>query len=73
MCICKLASDHPIPSPLPIVAQVRIPLASLEDEKGAKRVEEDRSTTIEAAVVRIMKVRPSATPSSIAAAFHVNR
>ena len=37
--------------------QVRIPLASLEDDRGAKRVEEDRSTTIEAAVVRIMKAR----------------
>ena len=31
-------------------------MASLEDTNSAKRVEEDRSATIEAAVVRIMKV-----------------
>ena len=39
-----------------VCMQVRIAMASLEDTNSAKRVEEDRSATIEAAVVRIMKV-----------------
>lgn len=37
--------------------KVRIPMPSLEDSANNKRVEEDRSVAIEAAVVRIMKVR----------------
>jgi cullin 1 len=32
-------------------------MASLEDNHSAKRVEDDRTTAIEAAVVRIMKAR----------------
>ncbi len=36
--------------------KIRIPMPSLEDASNNKRVEEDRSVTIEAAVVRIMKV-----------------
>lgn len=32
-------------------------MALLEDSSGAKRVEEDRSQAIEAAIVRIMKAR----------------
>lgn len=36
--------------------KIRIPMPSLEDAANNKRVEEDRSVTIEAAVVRIMKV-----------------
>ena len=35
----------------------RIPMASLEDGKNSKRIEEDRTVAIEAAVVRIMKAR----------------
>jgi hypothetical protein len=34
----------------------RIPMASVDDSNSEKRVEEDRSNAIEAAVVRIMKV-----------------
>lgn len=34
----------------------RIPMASLEDSHNVKRVEEDRTIAIEAAIVRIMKV-----------------
>lgn len=37
--------------------KVRIPMASLEKSHNPKRVEEDRSIAIEAAVVRIMKAR----------------
>jgi cullin 1 len=37
--------------------KIRIPMASLEETHNAKRVEEDRSLTIEACVVRIMKAR----------------
>jgi cullin 1 len=37
--------------------KVRIPMANLDDSHNPKRVEEDRSVAIEAAVVRIMKAR----------------
>eukprot|EP00615_Pteridomonas_danica_P010351 CAMPEP_0114360526 /NCGR_PEP_ID=MMETSP0101-20121206/23934_1 /TAXON_ID=38822 ORGANISM="Pteridomonas danica, Strain PT" /NCGR_SAMPLE_ID=MMETSP0101 /ASSEMBLY_ACC=CAM_ASM_000211 /LENGTH=638 /DNA_ID=CAMNT_0001504815 /DNA_START=386 /DNA_END=2302 /DNA_ORIENTATION=- len=37
--------------------KVRIPMASLDESHNAKRVEEDRTVAIEAAVVRIMKAR----------------
>jgi cullin 1 len=39
------------------VKVVRIPMANLDDTHNPKRVEEDRSVAIEAAVVRIMKAR----------------
>jgi len=41
--------------------QLRIPMASLEESHNPKRVEEDRSIAIEAAVVRIMKARKTLT------------
>jgi cullin 1 len=37
--------------------KIRIPMASLESSHNNKRVEEDRATAIEAAIVRIMKAR----------------
>jgi hypothetical protein len=37
--------------------QVRIPMASLEESHNPKKIEDDRSHTIEACIVRIMKVR----------------
>jgi cullin 1 len=37
--------------------KVRIPMANLDESHNPKRVEEDRSVAIEAAVVRIMKAR----------------
>lgn len=37
--------------------RLRIPMASLESSHNAKKVEEDRTHTIEAAIVRIMKAR----------------
>jgi hypothetical protein len=40
--------------------KVRIPMALLEESHNPKRVEEDRSIAIEAAIVRIMKVREAA-------------
>ena len=36
--------------------KIRIPMASLDEGHNVKRVEEDRTITIEAAIVRIMKV-----------------
>lgn len=36
--------------------KVRIPMANLDDSHNQKRVEEDRTVAIEAAIVRIMKV-----------------
>lgn len=36
--------------------KIRIPMALLEESHNPKRVEEDRSIAIEAAIVRIMKV-----------------
>ena len=37
--------------------KIRIPMASLDSNFNTKRVEEDRSIAIEAAIVRIMKAR----------------
>lgn len=37
--------------------KIRIPMASLEESHNPRRVEEDRSIAIEAAIVRIMKAR----------------
>lgn len=37
--------------------KIRIPMANLENTHNPKRVEEDRSFAIEAAIVRIMKAR----------------
>lgn len=37
--------------------KIRIPMASLEESHNPKRVEQDRSIAIEAAIVRIMKAR----------------
>lgn len=37
--------------------KIRIPMASLEESHNVKRVEEDRTIAIEAAIVRIMKAR----------------
>lgn len=37
--------------------KIRIPMASLEDNQSSKKVEEDRSLSIEASIVRIMKAR----------------
>lgn len=39
------------------VRKFRIPMASLDDSSNPKKVEEDRSFAIEAAIVRIMKAR----------------
>lgn len=36
--------------------KIRIPMSLLEESTSTKRVEEDRSIAIEAAIVRIMKV-----------------
>lgn len=45
----------------------RIPMASLEDSHNTKRVEEDRSIAIEAAIVRIMKARKTLTHQQLVA------
>jgi cullin 1 len=37
--------------------KIRVPMASLDETHNPKRVEEDRSIAIEAAIVRIMKAR----------------
>ena len=38
------------------MGKIRIPMALLEESSSTKRVEDDRSIAIEAAIVRIMKV-----------------
>lgn len=45
--------------------KIRIPMASLEDAHNPKRVEEDRSLTIEACIVRVMKARKSMTHQAL--------
>jgi cullin 1 len=47
--------------------KVRIPMASLDESHNAKRVEEDRTVAIEAAVVRIMKARKVLTHQQLVA------
>lgn len=47
--------------------QVRIPMPSLEDTNSTKRVEEDRTVAIEAAIVRIMKARKTLTHQQLMA------
>merc|ERR1712054_701176 len=47
--------------------KVRIPMASLDDSHNPKRVEEDRSVAIEAAIVRIMKARKTLTHQALVA------
>ena len=42
--------------------KIRIPMASLEESHNVKRVEEDRTIAIEAAIVRIMKVKTEMLP-----------
>ena len=37
--------------------KIRIPMANLDESHNPKRVEEDRTVAIEAAIVRIMKAR----------------
>ena len=37
--------------------KVKIPMASLESNVNVKKIEEDRSVTVDAAIVRIMKSR----------------
>ena len=45
--------------------KIRIPMASLEESHNVKRVEEDRTIAIEAAIVRIMKVSTSTSTSAL--------
>ncbi len=45
----------------------RIPMASLEESHNPKRVEEDRSHTIEACIVRVMKARKTLPHNSLVA------
>lgn len=47
--------------------KVRIPMASLDDSHNPKRVEEDRSVAIEAAIVRIMKARKTLSHQALVA------
>lgn len=47
--------------------KVRIPMASLEDSQNTKRVEEDRTVSIEAACVRIMKARKTLSHQQLVA------
>jgi len=47
--------------------KIRVPMASLEEAHDPKRVEEDRSIAIEAAIVRTMKTRKSYPHQSLIA------
>mmetsp|Transcript_10856 Transcript_10856/g.33497 ORF Transcript_10856/g.33497 Transcript_10856/m.33497 type:complete len:745 (-) Transcript_10856:58-2292(-) len=47
--------------------KIRIPMASLDESHNPKRVEEDRTVAIEAAVVRIMKARKTLSHQSLLA------
>jgi cullin 1 len=45
----------------------RIPMSSLEDDRNTKRVDEDRTVAIDAAIVRIMKARKTLSHSQLVA------
>lgn len=45
--------------------KIRIPMASLDEPRNQQRIEDDRSHTIEAAIVRIMKARKTMTHGSL--------
>jgi cullin 1 len=47
--------------------KIRVPMASLDESHNPKRVEEDRTVAIEAAVVRIMKARKTLSHQSLLA------
>lgn len=47
--------------------KIRVPMASLDDSHNPKRVEEDRTVAIEAAIVRIMKARKALLHQSLLA------
>jgi len=47
--------------------KIRVPMASLDDSHNPKRVEEDRTVAIEAAIVRIMKARKALSHQSLLA------
>jgi len=47
--------------------KIRVPMASLDESHNPKRVEEDRTVAIEAAVVRIMKARKALSHQSLLA------
>ena len=47
--------------------KIRVPMASLDESHNPKRVEEDRTVAIEAAVVRIMKARKALRHQSLLA------
>lgn len=47
--------------------KIRVPMASLDESHNPKRVEEDRTVAIEAAVVRIMKARKALSHHSLLA------
>ena len=47
--------------------KIRVPMASLDDSHNPKRVEENRTVAIEAAIVRIMKARKALSHQSLLA------